>query len=92
MQSLKQIESEWVHHFIADFGGKGSNITLFGASTGASDILSHLNSSSNASYPLFARAVVQSPVIDHTVPSIALAGVHLFKVMSAPHIDYSRAA
>jgi carboxylesterase type B len=78
---------EWVHHFIADFGGDGSNITLFGASTGASDILSHLSSSSNASYPLFARAVVQSPVIDHTVPSIALAGVHLSKVMSALHIS-----
>jgi carboxylesterase type B len=78
---------EWVHHFIADFGGDRSNITLFGASTGASDILNHLNSSSNASYPLFARAVVQSPVIDHTSPSISLAGVHLSKVMSALHIS-----
>ena len=78
---------EWVDHFIADFGGDGSNITLFGASTGASDILGHLNSSSNASYPLFARAIVQSPFIDHTVPSIALAGVHLSKVMSALHIS-----
>jgi carboxylesterase type B len=78
---------EWVHDFIADFGGDGSNITLFGASTGASDILSHLNSNPNASYPLFARAVVQSPVIDHTIPSIALAGVHLSKVMSALHIS-----
>lgn len=78
---------EWVHHFIADFGGDGSNITLFGASTGASDIFNHLNSSSNASYPLFARAIVQSPVIDHTLPSISLAGVHLSKVMSALHIS-----
>lgn len=78
---------EWVHHFIADFGGDGSNITLFGASTGASDILSHLNSNLNVSYPLFARAIVQSPVIDHTVPSISLAGVHLSKVMSALHIS-----
>ena len=78
---------EWVHHFIADFGGDRSNVTLFGASTGASDILSHLNSSSNASHPLFARAIVQSPVIDHTVPSISLAGVHLSKVMSALHIS-----
>jgi hypothetical protein len=74
---------EWIHHFISDFGGDSSNITLFGASTGASDILSHLNSSSNTSYPLFARAIVQSPAIDHTVPSISLAGVHLSKVMSA---------
>ena len=78
---------EWVHHFIADFGGDGSNITLFGASTGASDILTHLNSSSNASYPLFARAVVQSPVTDSTIPSISLAGVHLSKVMSALRIS-----
>ena len=78
---------EWVHHFIADFGGDGSNITLFGASTGASDILSQLNSSSNESCPLFARAIVQSPVVDHTVPSVSLAGVHLSKIMSALHIS-----
>jgi hypothetical protein len=78
---------EWVHHFIADFGGDGSNVTLFGASTGASDILSHLNSSSNATYPLFARAIVQSPVIDHSLPSVSLAGVHLSKVMSALHVS-----
>ncbi len=78
---------EWVHHFITDFGGDVSNITLFGASTGASDILSHLNSSSNASYPLFARAIVQSPVTDHTIPSVSLAGVHLSKVMSALHVS-----
>ena len=76
-----------MHHFIADFGGDGSNVTLFGASTGASDILSHLNSSSNATYPLFARAIVQSPVIDHTLPGVSLAGVHLSKVMSALHVS-----
>ncbi|KAH9958040.1 carboxylesterase [Russula dissimulans] len=78
---------EWVHHFIADFGGDGSNITLFGASTGASDILSHLNSASNLSYPLFARAIAQSPVIDPNLPSVSLAGVHLSKVMSALHVS-----
>jgi Carboxylesterase family len=78
---------EWIHHFIADFGGDGSNVTLFGASTGASDILAHLNSSSNRSYPLFARAIVQSPVIDPNLPSVSLAGVHLSKVMSALHIS-----
>ena len=81
---------EWVHHFITDFGGDGSNVTLFGASTGASDILTHLNSSSNATYPLFARAIVQSPVIDHTLPSVSLAGVHLSKVMSALHVSTIR--
>ena len=78
---------EWVHHFVTDFGGDGSNVTLFGASTGASDILSHLNSSSNATYPLFARAIVQSPIIDPTLPSVSLAGVHLSKVMSALHVS-----
>ena len=78
---------EWVHHFIADFGGDGSNVTLFGVSTGASDILSHLKSSSNASYPLFARAIIQSPAIDPVVPSVSLAGVHLSKVMCALRIS-----
>ena len=78
---------EWVHDFITDFGGDGSNVTLFGASTGASDILSHLNSTSNASYPLFARAVVQSPIIEPNLPSVSLAGVHLSKVMSALRVS-----
>jgi len=58
------------------------------ASAGASDILSHLNSSSNVtySYPLFARAILQSPLIDHTLSSVSFAGVRLSKVMSALHI------
>ena len=78
---------EWVHDFIADFGGNGSNVTLFGASTGASDILNHLNSTSNGSYPLFARAIVQSPIIEPKLPSVSLVGVHLSKVMSALRIS-----
>ena len=78
---------EWVHDFIADFGGDGSNITVFGASTGAADILSHLNSTSNASYPLFARAIVQSPTIEPNLPSVSFAGVHLSKVMSALRVS-----
>ncbi|KAH9057916.1 alpha/beta-hydrolase [Lactarius deliciosus] len=78
---------EWVHDFIADFGGDGSNITLFGASTGASDILSHLNSTSNGSHPLFARAIVQSPITEPNLPSVSLVGVHLSKVMSALRVS-----
>jgi hypothetical protein len=30
---------------------------------------------------------MQSPVIDHTLPSVSLAGVHLSKVMSALHVS-----
>ncbi|KAI9458913.1 alpha/beta-hydrolase [Lactarius psammicola] len=78
---------EWVHDFIADFGGDGSNVTLFGASTGASDILSHLNSTSNGSYPLFARAIIQSPITEPNLPSVSLVGVHLSKVMSALRVS-----
>ncbi|KAH9174733.1 alpha/beta-hydrolase [Lactarius sanguifluus] len=78
---------EWVHDFIADFGGDGSNVTLFGASTGASDILSHLNSTSNGSHPLFARAIVQSPITEPNLPSVSLVGVHLSKVMSALRVS-----
>ncbi|KAF8271813.1 Alpha/Beta hydrolase protein [Lactarius quietus] len=78
---------EWVHDFITDFGGDGSNVTLFGASTGASDILSHLDSTSNASYPLFARAIVQSPIIEPRLPSVSFVGVHLSKVMSALRVS-----
>jgi hypothetical protein len=30
---------------------------------------------------------MQSPVINHTLPSVLLAGVHLSKVMSALHVS-----
>jgi len=73
---------EWVHHFITDFGGDPGNITLFGSSTGAADILYHLHSSDNASYPLFQRAIIQSALIDPTVSIISAADASLSRVMS----------
>ena len=74
---------EWVHHFIGDFGGDPSNVTLFGQSTGAADIISHLLSAANDSHPLFHRAIVQSAVFDHNPPSVHTAGCHLSRIMSA---------
>ena len=77
---------EWVHHFIADFGGDPSNITLIGQDTGAFDILCHLTSHANASHPLFHRAIIQSPLID-TIPDVSSAGSHVFRAMSALHLS-----
>lgn len=78
----QQVAFQWVNHFILDFGGDPSNVTVFGESTGAADILCHLHSSSNAAYPLFQRAILQSPLIDHNIPEVHAAGSNLSRVMS----------
>ncbi|KDQ60133.1 hypothetical protein JAAARDRAFT_56105 [Jaapia argillacea MUCL 33604] len=77
---------EWVHEFISEFGGDPNNITLFGESTGASDILYHLVSVENEVHPLFHRAIIQSAMIDHVIPDVRTATWHLSKVLSALRI------
>ncbi|KAJ7598572.1 Alpha/Beta hydrolase protein [Mycena floridula] len=74
---------EWVHHFIGDFGGDPNNITLFGVGTGAADIVSHLLSSANEHRPLFQRAIIQSPILEPTMPDVASAGCHISRLMCA---------
>ncbi|OBZ77890.1 Lipase 3 [Grifola frondosa] len=74
---------EWVYLFISEFGGNPSNITLFGESTGAADILCHLHSSANELHPLFQRAIIQSAAMDVEVPNVHQAGWQLSKIMSA---------
>ncbi|EIN08980.1 alpha/beta-hydrolase [Punctularia strigosozonata HHB-11173 SS5] len=88
---------EWVRNFILEFGGDPTNITAFGESTGASDILCHLRSAENAAHPLFARAIVQSPLgsIEHDTLDIGAAGYHLAKLMrlvNASTVEELRAA
>ncbi|KAH7918253.1 alpha/beta-hydrolase [Leucogyrophana mollusca] len=65
---------EWVHHYIADFGGDPSNVTLFGSSSGAADIVHHLYSSANQQHQLFARAIIQSALVEYNVPDVYSAG------------------
>ncbi|KAF8838942.1 alpha/beta-hydrolase [Paxillus ammoniavirescens] len=65
---------EWVHEYISDFGGDPSNVTIFGSSSGAADIIGHLYSNANKAYPLFARAIVQSAILEHNVPNVSTAG------------------
>lgn len=77
---------EWVFHFIAGFGGDPYNITLFGESTGAFDIVSHLLSRENELRPLFQRAIIQSPIIDPNLPDVAGAGWHLSRMMAAMRV------
>ncbi|KAF8217765.1 Alpha/Beta hydrolase protein [Mycena galopus ATCC 62051] len=74
---------EWVHRFIQEFGGDPGNVTIFGESSGASDILCHLLSAANDRRPLFHRAIIQSAIIDHNVPNVGTAGWHLSRVMGS---------
>ena len=78
---------EWVDRYIADFGGDPSNITLFGSGSGAADIIGHLYSNLNKSHPLFARAIVQSAIIDSNVPDVATAGWLLSRALCALRIS-----
>ncbi|KAI0027670.1 carboxylesterase, partial [Vararia minispora EC-137] len=74
---------EWVHHFIGDFGGDASNVTLFGEGTGAADVLCHLASRDNVLAPLFHRVIVQSPIIENAIPTASQAAAHLSRSVSA---------
>ncbi|EGO03463.1 hypothetical protein SERLA73DRAFT_101623 [Serpula lacrymans var. lacrymans S7.3] len=77
---------EWVNNFIGGFGGDPSNVTLFGESTGAADILSHLYSSVNQTKPLFARTIVQSALVEYDVPTVHNAGWQLSRLLSSLRI------
>ncbi|TRM57434.1 Alpha/Beta hydrolase protein [Schizophyllum amplum] len=75
---------EWVHRYISEFGGDPHNVTVFGAGTGASDIVYHCLSSEHAVRPMFARAIIQSAVgIEPSLPDVNSAGWRLNRVMSA---------
>jgi hypothetical protein len=73
---------EWVHHFIADFGGDAGNVTIFGEGTGAADVLCHLVSRANAASPLVHRAIVQSPLFEAHVPTTAQAVAQMSRTLS----------
>ncbi|KAG9311718.1 Carboxylesterase family-domain-containing protein [Chiua virens] len=66
---------KWVNHYIADFGGDPSNVTIFGSGSGAADIIGHLYSNPNKTDPLFARAIIQSAIVEHTVSDITTAEI-----------------
>lgn len=78
---------EWLHHNISEFGGDPNNITLFGAGSGAADIVCHLLSRLNEVRPLFHRAVVQSAVFEPILPDISCAGRYLSRVMSSLQVS-----
>ena len=78
---------EWLHHNISEFGGDPNNITLFGAGSGAADIVCHLLSHLNEVMPLFHRAIVQSPVFEPILPDIGCAGRYLSRVMSSLQVS-----
>jgi carboxylesterase type B len=73
---------EWVNRFIEDFGGDPNNVTLFGHSSGAADIVSHLYSNANLTFPLFARAIIQSAIIEHNPPEPHTAGWQLSRALA----------
>ena len=78
---------EWLHHNISEFGGDPNNITLFGAGSGAADIVCHLLSHLNEVRPLFHRAIVQSPVFEPILPDIGCGGRYLSRVMSSLQVS-----
>lgn len=78
---------EWVYNFIAPFGGDPANITLFGSAHGAADILCHMHSAANETHPLFARAIVQSALVDASVPTVPAAGYYLSRVMASLRVQ-----
>jgi hypothetical protein len=78
---------EWLHHYIGDFGGDPSNITVFGQSSGGADIICHLLSAENQTRPIFQRAIVQSATLDHNLPDIPNAGWNLSRILSALHVS-----
>jgi len=78
---------EWLHRFIAEFGGDPNNITVFGESSGAADILCHLLSTGNQNRPFFHRAIIQSPVIEHNHPDLSRAGCYVSRIMASLHVS-----
>ncbi|KAJ7064877.1 Alpha/Beta hydrolase protein [Mycena amicta] len=74
---------EWLHRYIQEFGGDPNNVTMFGESSGAADILYHMQSKANEHHPLFQRGIVQSAIIDHNIPEVCNAGWHVSRVMSS---------
>lgn len=84
----QQVALEWVHRFIGGFGGDPERVTLFGEGTGATDILRHLRSLRNERDPLFAQAIVQSPIgcATQEVSTVQNAGYHLGKTLGPLHL------
>ncbi|KAF5351202.1 hypothetical protein D9756_008368 [Leucocoprinus leucothites] len=78
---------EWIHYYIQGFGGDPENVTLFGESSGAMDIVYQLLSAANETRPMFARAIIQSAIIESYLPDVASAGWHLSRIMSALHVS-----
>ncbi|KAI0777377.1 carboxylesterase [Trametes elegans] len=78
---------EWVHRYIEPFGGNPNNVTLFGESTGAGDILCHMHSADNEIAPLFQRSIVQSAIVELEVPNLHQVGWQMSKLMSALRVQ-----
>lgn len=78
---------EWLHNYIGEFGGNPQNITLFGESSGAMDIVYHLLSAENEKCQLFSRAIIQSATFEPHLPDVASVGWHLSRIMSALHVS-----
>ena len=77
----QQVPFEWIHNLTAEFGGNPSDITLFGESTWATEILCLIHPAMNQKHHLFHCAILQSPSVEFNVPEVQSAGATLTRTL-----------
>jgi hypothetical protein len=78
---LSYVHASLVNQFIIEFGGNSENITAFGKSTRASDILGQLRSSENATHPLPCNCAISLGLIEHDALDISAPSYYLPKLL-----------
>lgn len=75
----QRLAMEWTKQFIGAFGGDGSNVTIFGESAGGNSVINHL--AQQASFGLYAKAIVESGAYSWGADTVAKKAVQLSTVL-----------